>query len=237
MSGGPRRIGGILFDKDGTLLDYAASWGPINREAGRLAAAGDMDLAERLLAIAGVDPHGGVRDPQGLLAAGSTNEIALAWHEAGAPFAIAALTEALDRLFQANVARVIPVCALVPVFERLAGRGLTLGIASSDSEAAIRATAERFGIAGHLSFVAGYDSGHGRKPGPGMALAFCAATGLAPSAIAVVGDTAHDMHMGRQAGAGLCVGVLTGTSSRAHLAPLADATLDSIADLDQFLHG
>ena len=32
------QIAGILFDKDGTLLDFDASWGPVNREVALMAA-------------------------------------------------------------------------------------------------------------------------------------------------------------------------------------------------------
>jgi phosphoglycolate phosphatase-like HAD superfamily hydrolase len=35
----------VLFDKDGTLLDYRRTWEPINREAATLAAGGDPVLA------------------------------------------------------------------------------------------------------------------------------------------------------------------------------------------------
>src|SRR5690606_4242416 len=42
-------ISGILFDKDGTLLDYAKSWVPVNYELARIAAAGDEALARKLL--------------------------------------------------------------------------------------------------------------------------------------------------------------------------------------------
>jgi len=47
-----------------------------------------------------------------------------------------------------------------------------------------------------------------------------------------VGDTASDMMAGTRAGAGLCVGVLTGTDDATRLrANGADVTLDSVADL------
>jgi phosphoglycolate phosphatase len=68
-----------------------------------------------------------------------------------------------------------------------------------------------------------------------MVHAFCEAVGTSPKAVAVVGDNLHDLEMGRAAGAGLLVGVLTGTSAHADLAPHADAVLDSIADLPALL--
>ncbi|MGD2172342.1 MAG: HAD family hydrolase, partial [Gammaproteobacteria bacterium] len=41
--------------------------------------------------------------------------------------------------------------------------------------------------------------------------------------------------MGRNAGAGLCVGVLTGTSTRADLEPIADLVLEDIGGLPDAL--
>ena len=80
--------------------------------------------------------------------------------------------------------------------------GLVLGIASSDSEAAVAATAERFGLEPHLAFRCGYDSRHGPKPERGMVDGFCAATGLPAEAVAVVGGSTPDMHMAAAAGGG-----------------------------------
>jgi len=56
-------------------------------------------------------------------------------------------------------------------------------------------------------------------------------TGLSPSEVMVVGDNVHDLEMGRNAGAGHVIGVLTGTGGHEHLAPLADRVIDSIRDL------
>ena len=47
----------------------------------------------------------------------------------------------------------------------------------------------------------------------------------------MVGDNRHDLEMARAGGAGLAVGVLSGTGTRETLAPMADVILDSIADL------
>ena len=49
-------IRGILFDKDGTIIDYARTWVPLNREAANFAAGGDVALAAELLRAHGQDP-------------------------------------------------------------------------------------------------------------------------------------------------------------------------------------
>ena len=62
-------------------------------------------------------------------------------------------------------------------------------------------------------------------------LRLCDELDIPPARVVVVGDAVADLQMGRTAGAGLVVGVLSGLSSAALLAPYADAVIDSVADL------
>ena len=227
----PSPISGILFDKDGTLLDYARTWLPVNRELALFAAQGDGVLADRLLSACGMDPVSGYVVPDSLLAAGNTVEIATGFVEAGSPLSVAALTEQLDAMSADAARHAVPVTDLESFFRDLKEKGYRLGVASSDNERSIRETADRFGFAPYLDYVAGYDSGFGVKPEPGMVLGFCMATGLDPQEVAVVGDNNHDLHMGRNAGAGLTVAVLTGTGSRASLSAGSDHCLNDITEL------
>ncbi|WEX87948.1 HAD family hydrolase [Sinorhizobium garamanticum] len=230
-----KTIVGILFDKDGTLLDYVKSWVPVNYELARIAAKGDEALARVLLQAGGMDPDSGYVAPDSLLAAGNTVEIATAMVGAGAPFSVEELTTLFDSLFAQSADYAVPVTDLGVFFAGLHAKGYRLGVASSDNERSIRETARRFGFDSYLHYVAGYDSGHGVKPEPGMVLAFCAATGLEPHQVAVVGDNNHDMHMGRSAGVGLTVAVLTGTGSRQSLAAASDHCLADITELEAVL--
>jgi phosphoglycolate phosphatase len=228
-------IAGILFDKDGTLLDFDASWGPVNRKVALMAANGDTGLADRLLIACGMDPVTGAIVPDSLFASANTVEIAEGMMAAGSPFSLDILVPRIDDCFAEAAQLSVPVTELEPLFSRLHGKGLRLGIASSDNERSIRVAAERFGILPYIDFVAGYDSGHGKKPEAGMVLGFCAATGLAPSEVAVVGDNNHDLHMGRNAGAGLKIGVLSGTGSRETLSLHSDMVLRDITELEAIL--
>ena len=228
-------IRGILFDKDGTLLDYARSWLPVNRELADYAAGGDAALAAHLLRENGMDPESGHVVPDSLLAAGNTREISEGLVRAGAVKGLEDLVAYMDGLFASAAGRAVPVTDLKIFFESLHGKGYKLGIASSDNERSIRHTADRFGFAHLIHYVAGYDSGFGTKPEPGMVLGFSAATGLPVHEIAVVGDNNHDLHMGQKAGAGLKVGVLTGTGSRESLSAASDHCLNDITELEAVL--
>ena len=64
-----------------------------------------------------------------------------------------------------------------------------------------------------------------------MVIAFCEALSVSPEQTIVVGDNKHDIEMGRNAGAGLCIGVLTGTSTRDELESIADRVYEDISGL------
>ena len=104
-----------------------------------------------------------------------------------------------------------------------------------DSTATARANLRDFGVSDLVDFVIGADAGHGIKPDPGMLLAFCADRGISPAEAAMVGDAVLDLMMGRNGRAGLVVGVTSGVTPRATLAPYADIVLDSVAEIEQAL--
>jgi phosphoglycolate phosphatase len=228
-------IKGLLFDKDGTLTDYHRTWIPINRAAAALAARGDPALEPRLLDIGGLDPATGLTRPDSLFAAGNTREIAEAWVSAGCDIEVSALTETLDRLFVEGANTAVPVTDLFRLLTRLRARGLFIGIASSDSRAGIDHLVDRFQLRNLIDFIAGYDSGYGSKPEPGMLLAFCSAVGIRSSEAAVIGDNLHDMNMAAAGGAGLRLAVLTGTGTIETLGAASDACLPSIETIEDFL--
>ena len=229
------KISGILFDKDGTLLDYDKSWEPVNRRCALYAADGDQVLADTLLKACGMDPETGETVADSLFAAAASSEIAAGMIAAGSTHELVDLTKHLDLFFLEGAANSVPVTDLQPLFLALKARGLKLGIASSDNEASIRLMAERQHILPLLDYVAGYDSGHGVKPTPGMIQGFARACDIPLDEIAMVGDNTHDLHMARNAKAGLAIGVLTGTGTPASLSPFADHVLTGIEALPGLL--
>ncbi len=229
-------IKGILFDKDGTLLDYVATWMPLNRQAALAAAGGDQGLADRLLAAGGYDAAAERVRSGSPLAAGTNREICACWAELIPGRDVEELTRLVEQVFtEGGRHSATPVAELAPLLARLKARGLRLGVATSDSEAGAQATLAHFGVVELLDFLAGYDSGYAPKPSPNLVEGFCSATGLKSVEVSVVGDNLHDLEMGRAAGAGLLVGVLTGTSEHGDLAPLADHVLESIVELEALL--
>ena len=223
---------GIVFDKDGTLFDFNATWGRwtlglLTEEAG-----GDDTLVEVLAAELGYDIANCTFLPGSAIVSHTTAEIADLMLPHLPPQPKSELVARLDgRTAHAPQLEATP---LRPFLADLRARGFVLGIATNDSETPARAHLAASGIEDHFDFIAGADSGHGYKPGPGQLIAFSEAVGLAPDVVAMVGDSVHDLMAARAAGM-RAVGVLTGLADTAELSPHADIVLPSIAGLPAWL--
>ena len=225
----------MLFDKDGTLVELRSTWLPRYRGAAAELAAtvrGPPGLARALLARLGYDEAADMFAAGSPLLWASNAAIAAEW---------AAMPELAGRVDALAVARrhfadqdrypPQPVGDVAALLGRLRRHGLVLGMATSDDTRSALDTAARLGIADMLSFVAGADAGHGEKPEPGLAQAFCRACGVAAAETVVVGDTHADMLMARNAGCGLAVAVRTGGTPAHVLEALADCVLDDLHGL------
>ena len=224
-------IDGILFDKDGTLFDFRASWGRWAESFLADLARDDLHAAALAEAIGYLPATGGFR-PDSVVIAATAADIAtaLAPHLPGQ--SVADLIQAIDEAAAGVVmAEVVP---LAPLLASLRGRGLRLGVATNDTEVPARAHLDNHGLIPHLDFIAGYDSGYGPKPGPGMCQAFARSQGLDPGRVLMVGDSRHDLVAGRAAGM-RPIAVLTGIAGAEELAPLAEAVLPDIGALPAFL--
>ena len=224
-------IDGLLFDKDGTLFDFRVSWG--RWAQGFLAQiARDAAHTARLGRAIGFDPATGSFAPDSPVIAATAADIAAALAPELPGLTVADLTDRIDAsAAQAPMSEAVP---LMPLLTALRARGLRLGVATNDSEAPARQHLQNHGITGCFDFIAGYDSGYGAKPGPGMCLAFARQLDLDPARVAMVGDSRHDLEAGRAAGM-RTIAVLTGIARRDDLAPHADVVLADIGQIPGWL--
>ena len=220
-------IGGVVFDKDGTLFDFRQSWGGWVRRVVAELASDDIHAAAVAASI-GFDLHDGTFNPDSPVIAATSHEIAGAMLPHLPGTTLAALVNRLNLM--AVSAEMAPAVPLRPLLGALRDRGLRIGLATNDIEQAARVHLAAHGVDDLFDLIAGADSGHGAKPGPGMLLAFARQTGLAPGDVLMVGDSAHDLIAGRAAGM-QPVAVLTGIAGRDELAPLADVVLPDIGAL------
>jgi phosphoglycolate phosphatase len=124
-----------------------------------------------------------------------------------------------------------PLADLSGLFGQLRASGRMIAVATTDDRAPTEATLRSLGIRDLVAALACGDDGVGLKPDPGMVLALCAALRTEPSRTAIVGDTPADLAMGRAAGLGRVIGVLSGVGLRADLEPFADELLTSVGQL------
>ena len=226
----------LIFDKDGTLIEFDLMWGGwVEALAERLEAAAGRPLRAGLYRLLGVDRGTGLVRAHGLLAATPMSRIrevveaylvesGVAPAQAGA--ALAAAWHAPD-----PVALAQPVTDLAALFARLRPRVPTFAVATSDDRDPTERTLAALGIAGEMAALACADDGMPTKPAPDPVLHLCRLLEIAPGRTAVVGDSPADLRMARAAGAGRTIGVLTGVAERHELEPLADVVLRSIAEL------
>ncbi|MEO1494635.1 MAG: HAD family hydrolase [Pseudomonadota bacterium] len=232
------RIRGLLFDKDGTLLDFQATWAQVADDTlDRLTP--DRGLQIRLAEAVGYDAERRQFAAGSPIVAGATEEIASIWQRmlpgTSTMRLIEILVEGGDMATEQG-ALTPAVPDLSGFLDGLRGAGYRLGIATHDTEAAARAQMRVLDAHDQFDFICGYDSGHGLKPGPGMLTEFSVRTGLAPYEIAMVGDSVHDLGVAASAKAGMAIGVLTGPATETDLAPYADHILHSIGGLPALLH-
>ncbi|WP_083483455.1 HAD family hydrolase [Litoreibacter arenae] len=226
------QIKGLLFDKDGTLLDFDATWGQWASGFLTELAEGDAALGTCMGDAIGYDMAGGVFHPTSPVIAG-TSDVAI---DLLLPFLPKWERDALLAHGNAAAARapLVAPCPLPELFDRFDAMGLALGVATNDAESSAIAHVSALGLEGRFARILGFDSGYGGKPAPEMLWAFTDHCGLEPAQVAMIGDSTHDLHAGRAAGM-VCVGVLTGPATRRDLEPHADVVLGSVADLPDWL--
>lgn len=223
-------IEGIIFDKDGTLFDFQATWTAPFRVLLDQVAPGELfaPAAEAL----GFDTAEGRFRADSLVIASTTGEVAWALAPVVGKEPIE-IIEALNRI--GGMATQVPAVDLHPCLSDLRGFG-PLGLVTNDSEAPARRHLTEAGVLELFDFIVGYDSGFGSKPAPGQLLAFADALALPPHAVVMVGDSRHDLVAARAAGM-IPVGVLTGVAVAAELEDLAEVVLPDIGHLSCWLSG
>lgn len=230
----------IIFDKDGTLIHFEAMWGAWAIDlAQKLEAITGRSMAERLYKTLDFYADTGQIAPHGALSVTPVAGLRLLTvqvlvGEVG--LSPAAAEAAVAKIWQTPdpVATAHPLADLPLLFTTLRAHGLKIAVATSDDRAPTAATIAKLGLSDFVAALACADDGIPIKPEPDMVLSLCRTLAIAPAQTVMVGDNVADLQMGRAAGAGLVVAVLSGVSSAEILAPHADIILPSVAGLIEF---
>ncbi len=239
----------VIFDKDGTLTDFAFMWGTRTVAAihALTAAAVNLDpalgdgaaLQHDLFRTWGYDPATDRFASNGPLLTGTMTQLyavasgvlfqhGIGWLDADV------LVQSVMRPVLAEplgIDEILPLANLPALFGALQDAGVRVAVVTADDDAPSRRTLEMLDAYRFVDFLSGADSGHGVKPAPDPVWAACAATGVDVNRAAMVGDSTTDMLMAERAGVGLRVAVASGEMSRESLAPSAHIVLGSIREI------
>jgi phosphoglycolate phosphatase-like HAD superfamily hydrolase len=230
----------IIFDKDGTLIDFDAMWGGwVVHLAEQLRQVSGLQVREALCIAMGYDDEHQKVLALGKLAATPmsllyelTVEVmqSLGLNEAGAKKAVEQGWCIPDPVLLAK-----PFTDTRTLFGKLHAQGIKIAIATTDDRAPTQAMIEAFDIEEYMSSMVCADDGIPAKPAPDMVLTLCKRMEVDPSKVMVIGDTTADLKMARAAGAGLIVGVLSGVSNARDLVAYADVLIGSVDELHVYV--
>jgi phosphoglycolate phosphatase len=231
-------IKGILFDKDGTLLDFNQTWlEPYLKVARYLEQQlGKPGLGDLLMRNGGFIPETTSWVSDSLLASGSNLQILEFWsQQIGQPIQGDHLQYFNLTFAHASNNYVPALDDLHGFLKGLQGRKIKLGLATMDDESNALGMLEKLGLTHFFDFVCGANSGYGIKPEPGMVHAFCDACNISPGQVIMVGDSPKDLNMGRNARVAYSIGVLTGAHDREGLEQYSDYVFENISGLENLL--
>ena len=232
-------MGMVVFDKDGTLIDFYHLWGRKARHAVEGVVdhvGGDETLANRLYRSIGFDPATGLAMPNSPLAVTSMPKIymicatvlyqhGLDWHAAEA----AAMQCFAVRLGAIPVADLVkPVGDVAGLFRRLSEAGVKVAVVTSDNRRASLETLRLLEVERYVAGLVCGDDPIANKPAPDALLHLSRELAVPVERVMMVGDSLADLTFGANAGVGCRVALLCGTGGEDELRPLADVVLPSI---------
>lgn len=220
-------VRGVIFDKDGTLVDFHATWDSATG-AGLRAAAPDAGSLRAAAEAIGYDLETDTIRPDSIFIA-ETNDVIFGALEPHVDLQV--FGEASMRAAETST---VAADGLPHLLHSLRGRGIGLAVATNDWAGIADDQLAVLGWTDLFDVVMGSDSGFGAKPDPGMVLEAARRLGVRPEEALMVGDTPHDLHAGRAAGMETALVTGSGATSAvtAEVAALADMVVASLAHLE-----
>jgi phosphoglycolate phosphatase-like HAD superfamily hydrolase len=234
------RAQAIIFDKDGTLIDFDVMWGRwVVYLAEQVRLVSGLNVHEALCLAMGYDDKTRKVLAQGKLASRPMSQLCQLTIEVVQSFGIG-IRDAEGIVGKAwcipdPILLAKPFTDTRELFSSLYNHGIQIAIATADDRAPTQAMIEAFDIEEFIATMVCADDGIISKPAPDMVFTICERLKLAPQNTMVIGDTASDLKMAHSAGAGLAVGVLSGVSSHKDLIPYAHLLIESIDELHDYI--
>jgi len=231
----------VIFDKDGTLLDFRETWIDIIQEliaaisrrtpvsqALALRIQKDLGLSLKARSIDGCGPlaMGSAAECEAVLSACLYRE-GLRWDQA-----LAVIQASEDEVFggELRASRLRPAHGALELLKILKSRNIAVAVATNDNAAEAQRDMLGIGASAYIDLVVGADSVPRPKPAPDMVHLICERIGALPQRSVFVGDTIMDALTGRNAGVSLTIGV-SGIVPAEVLREHSDVVISSLSDI------
>ena len=233
----------VILDKDGTLVDFAATWVPLIRKRAQVLAkilGRNGELEALLLKSWGIDPVSGRIDPRGPCPVSPRSEEivtgTLTLYQQGYPWdeAKQTVTAAFDETDRTTDRREMSkgVDGIYSFLTQLKGKGFSLALATNDERQDTEGVLLSLNLQNVFDLIVCAGEVTPPKPHPAIVLAICERLSIPPGETVFIGDTVGDMIAGKTAGVALTVGVVEGgVTPREELEKVADVVFNSIQDL------
>ena len=226
-------IKAVIFDKDGTLFDFQATWGAWLKGALKALCGTDTALQRRIAADLHYDMAHQRYKRGSVVIAGTPLQIAQIIQTHLPHLSVDEVIQKLNNL--AEKAPQMVVAGTEQTLQKLRQNGLKLAVMTNDAKAPAQTHLRKGGLVQYFDLIMGSDSGHGEKPAPTPLLAIANKLGVSPADCAMVGDSTHDCIAATRAGM-TPIAVLTGPATQEDLSPHAAHVLSSVADLIDWIN-
>lgn len=225
-------IKAILFDKDGTLLEFTSGW--VDSIIEFLEEKNiEEDKKKKLFKEIGIREDGRVEE-NSILSSETAMDLAIIFSEFLDEDVLDIYSELdahLLNYLKENSNFIVETCDLDFLFENLKKRGIIIGIFTSDNYRQAKFSMEHLKLDSYIDFYAAADI-YKKKPDTESLEIFKNKYSLDDGEIIVVGDSKVDMIFGKDT---LKVGVLCGTGSREMLEVYTDKIIENPSEVLQFL--
>jgi len=233
----------IVFDKDGTLIDFHAFWGPRMVQSAKVlcsALGDDGPLRENLYMASGYDHQNDRTMSQSPLATAPLRDLetvmsavlfqwGLPWDEARA-FVSQYFSPVMRALPKPE--EIKPRGDVQQALKHLGAAGFRLAVATTDNRDLTEFALDTIGATALFEFVVcGDDTSVPAKPDPRVLEFLGEQLDIPVGRMVMVGDTVSDMEMANRAGAALAVGLPGGADTEEALNDAANVLVQSIEEL------
>ena len=199
----------ILFDKDGTLIEFDKSWEKIGvRLVDKLLETfpvHDKEVAHRQLGI--IDDK---IVPDSVMGSGSLGDMIKSFNDVTGQDTTDWTRDTSQELVDTRVPENNWIEGVQDVIQELRNEGYKIGIVTSDTKKGVNQFLEETQSKSLFDLIISTETHAEEKPNPKVLAPLFDAYDVSPNQVAIIGDTANDMKTAINAKLGLGIGVLTG---------------------------